>query len=125
MLESGIKNQRTITVQEKDTAVAHGSGLLPVFATPALIALMENTAMESVQPYLSEGEGTVGTRIDVKHMAATAVGGEVTCESELVEVDRRRLVFTVRAADAHGTVVGEGTHERFIVNNEKFMAKLK
>lgn len=124
MLEPGIKNKKTVLVQEKDTAVAHGSGLLPVFATPAMIALMENTAMESVLPHLAEGEGTVGTRIDVKHVAATPVGGEVTCESELMEIDRRRLVFTVHACDARGTV-GEGTHERFIVNNEKFLAKLK
>lgn len=124
MLKPRLKNKKTVSVQEKDTAVAHGSGLLPVFATPAMIALMENTAMESVQPHLAEGEGTVGTRIDVKHVAATPVGGEVTCESELVEIDRRRLVFAVRVCDARGTV-GEGTHERFIVNNEKFLAKLK
>ncbi len=124
MLETGLKNRKAVVVREKDTAAAHGSGSLPVFATPAMIALMENTAMESVQPYLAEGEGTVGTRVDVKHMAATPVGGEVTCETELVEIDRRRLVFTVKAYDARGAV-GEGIHERFMVNNEKFMGKLK
>ena len=125
MLTLGLKNQKTVSVQEKDTAAVHGSGLLPVLATPALVAFMEGTAMESVQPYLAEGEGTVGTRMDVRHMAATPVGGTVTCESELVEIDRRRLVFSLRAYDGHGTTVGEGTHERFIINNEKFMAKLK
>ena len=124
MLETGIKNEKKITVTEKDTAACHGSGTLPVYATPAMIALMENTAMESVAPYLQEGEGTVGTLINVKHVAATPLGGEVRCECELVEVDRSRLVFTVRAFDGRGTV-GEGTHERFIVNNEKFMAKLQ
>ncbi|MBE5784544.1 MAG: thioesterase [Clostridiales bacterium] len=124
MLEAGIKNEKIITVLEKDTAASHGSGTLPVFATPAMIALMEKTAMESVAPFLQEGEGTVGTLINVKHSAATPLGGEVRCESELVEVDRRRLVFTVRAFDNRG-MIGEGIHERFIVNNEKFMAKLK
>ena len=84
----------------------------------------ERMAMESVQPYLAEGESTVGTRIEVKHVAATAVGGEVTCESELSEIDRRRLVFAVHVYDARG-MVGEGTHERFIINNERFMAKLR
>ena len=124
MLETGIKNEKTTTVTEKDTAACHGSGTLPVFATPAMIALMENTAMESVAPFLQEGEGTVETLINVRHVAATPLGGEVRCEWELVEVDRRRLVFTVRAFDGRG-MVGEGTHERFIVNNEKFMAKLQ
>ncbi len=124
MLKIGLKNAATRIVGEADTAVAHGSGSLPVFATPAMIAFMENTAMESVQPFLAEGECTVGTRIDVKHMAAIPVGREVRCESELVEIDRRRLVFAVRAYDARGTI-GEGMHERFIVNNEKFMAKLQ
>lgn len=95
-----------------------------MFATPAMVALMERMAMESVQPYLAEGESTVGTRIEVKHVAATAVGGEVTCESELSEIDRRRLVFAVHVYDARG-MVGEGTHERFIINNERFMAKLR
>ena len=125
MLTVGLKNKKTITVQEKDTAAVHGSGLLPVLATPALIALMEGTAMESVQPHLGEGEGTVGTRIDVRHMAATPVGGTVACESELIEIDRRRLVFSLHAYDGSGVTVGEGTHERFIINNEKFMGKLK
>lgn len=74
MLEIGLKNKRSYVVREADTAQAHGSGTLPVFATPAMVALMERTAMESVQPYLAEGESTVGTRIEVKHVAATACG---------------------------------------------------
>ena len=76
----------------------------------------------SVESALEEGTGTVGTLIDVKHTAATPVGMEVTCETTLVEVDRKRLVFTVKAYDAAG-VIGEGTHERFIINNEKFLEK--
>jgi len=99
-----------------------GSGTLPVFATPAMIALMENTAYKSVEDEMEEGAGTVGTLMNVKHVAATPVGMEVTCETKLIEVDRKRLVFEVKAYDAAG-VIGEGTHERFIIDNERFLAK--
>ena len=121
-MEAGITGTQTITVTEENTAKVMGSGALDVFATPAMIALMEKTAWESVQPYLEEGSGTVGTLMNVKHVAATPVGMEVTCETKLVEVDRKRLVFEVKAYDAAG-VIGEGTHERFIIDNERFLAK--
>lgn len=121
-MEIGIKNTLTLTVDEKDTAAAHGSGTLKVFATPAMIALMEKTAMESVSDFLNEGEATVGTLINVKHISATPIGCRVTCESELIEVDGRRLVFKVRAFD-NGGDIGEGVHERFIVKSEKFFEK--
>lgn len=121
-METGITGKQTITVTEDKTAAVMGSGELYVFATPAMIALMENTASKSVADALEEGQGTVGTLIDVKHVAATPVGMEVTCETKLVEVDRKRLVFEVKAYDAAG-VIGEGIHERFIIDNEKFMAK--
>lgn len=121
-MQIGIIGKQTITVTEDKTAAVMGSGMLPVFATPAMIALMENTASNSVAGELEEGQGTVGTLIDVKHVAATPVGMEVTCETKLVEEDRKRLVFEVKAYDAAG-VVGEGTHERFIIENEKFMAR--
>lgn len=122
MLETGIKGTRTITVNEENTAKAMGSGTLDVFATPALIALMEETCWRSVANELEEGCGTVGTLLEIKHTAPTPVGMEVTCESVLTEVDGRRLVFEVIAHDAKG-VVGEGSHERFIIQNEKFQAK--
>ena len=118
-MEAGITGKQTITVTEEKTAQAMGSGTLPVFA---MIALMENTASKSVEAKLDEGAGTVGTLINVKHVAATPVGMEVTCETKLVEVDRKRLVFEVKAYDAAG-VIGEGTHERFIIDNERFLAK--
>ncbi len=121
-MEIGLKSSQTITVEEKDTAQAYGSGTLPVFATPAMIALMENTAMNTVSPYLSEGEASVGTLMNVKHLSATPVGGTVTCEAELTEADGRRLVFKVTARDNKG-IIGEGTHERFIIKTEKFLAK--
>ncbi len=121
-MQIGITGKQTITVTEEKTAQAMGSGTLPVFATPAMIALMENTASKSVEAKLDEGAGTVGTLINVKHVAATPVGMDVTCETKLVEVDRKRLVFEVKAYDAAG-VIGEGTHERFIIDNEKFLGK--
>lgn len=121
-MQIGITGKQTITVTEEKTAQAMGSGTLPVFATPTMIALMENTASKSVEAKLDEGAGTVGTLINVKHVAATPVGMDVTCETKLVEVDRKRLVFEVKAYDAAG-VIGEGTHERFIIDNERFLAK--
>ncbi len=121
-METGIKGKLSIKVTNENTAAALGSGTLNVFSTPAMIALMEKTAWESVAPYLAEGESTVGISLDVKHLAATPVGDTVTCESELVEVDRRRLVFSLKVTDSVD-VIGEGKHERFVVTNEKFMAK--
>ena len=122
MLETGIKGTRTVTVNEDNTAKAMGSGTLDVFATPALIALMEETCWRSVANELEEGCGTVGTLLEIRHTAPTPVGMKVTCESTLTEVDGRRLVFEVIARDAKG-VVGEGKHERFIIQNEKFQVK--
>lgn len=122
MLEPGIKGTKTVTVNEDNTAKTMGSGTLDVFATPALIALMEETCWRSVADKLDEGCGTVGTRLEVSHTAPTPVGMEVTCESTLTEVDGRRLVFEVTARDAKG-VVGEGRHERFVIQNDKFQAK--
>ena len=122
MLEKGIRGTQTVMVDESNTAKTMGSGVMDVFATPAMIALMENTASKSVEAKLDEGAGTVGTLINVKHVAATPVGMDVTCETKLVEVDRKRLVFEVKAYDAAG-VIGEGTHERFIIDNERFLAK--
>ena len=122
MLETGIKGTKTVTVNEANTAKTMGSGTLDVFATPALIALMEETSWRSVADQLEDGCGTVGTLLEIRHTAPTPIGMDVTCESELVEVDGRRLVFTVQAHDAKG-LVGEGRHERFVIQNEKFQAK--
>ncbi|MDO4344094.1 MAG: thioesterase family protein [Eubacteriales bacterium] len=122
MMETGIRGKKTITVTKAMTAKAMGSGELEVYATPSMIALMENTAYQSVAGYLEEGQGTVGTLMNVKHLAASCVGAEVTCETELTEVDRRRLVFNVKVSDGRG-LIGEGRHERFIVDNRKFMEK--
>ncbi len=121
-MEIGIKNTLEITVTGNLTAAAVGSGTLNVYATPAMIALIEETAWKSVAPYLEEGQSTVGTRLDVSHVAPTPLGMTVRCETELTEVDGRRLVFAVNVYDEAG-LIGKGTHERFIIMSEKFQAK--
>ena len=122
-LTVGIKGTCELTVTDDMTAVKLASGLLPVYATPSLVALMENTCSNSVLDCMEEGFGTVGISLDVRHTSATPVGMKVRCESELVEIDRRRLVFEVKAYDEAGEI-GYGRHERFIIDNEKFMAKV-
>ena len=122
MLETGIKGKMTETVTEEKTAAALGSGTLRVYATPAMIALMENTALNSVADKRDDGMTTVGTKLDIVHTSASPVGSTITCESELVEIDRRRLVFSVTAYDNAGEI-GKGTHERFIVDSVKFSEK--
>lgn len=122
-MEAGIKNEKSIVVTDEVTASKVGSGLLPVYATPSMIALMEGTCAESVQPYLAEGEGTVGVAVNIKHIAATPVGMTVRCESLLKEVNGKKLVFEVNVYDEKG-LVGTGIHKRAIINNEAFMARL-
>ena len=122
MLETGIKGKEELTVTEEITAKVVGSGGLEVFATPMMIALSEKTALTSIMQYLEEGQSTVGTKVDIAHIAATPVGMKVTCETELIEIDRRRLVFSVNVYDEIEKIA-EGTHERFIVDNEKFISK--
>lgn len=122
-MEAGIRNEKVVTVTEDLTASKVGSGLLPVYATPSMIALMENTCAESLQPYLADGEGSVGVAVDIKHIAATPVGMTVRCESLLKEVNGKKLVFEVNAYDEKG-LIGTGIHKRAIINNEAFMARL-
>ena len=125
MLNKGIIGKEKLIVTEENTAKAVGSGGLEVFATPALIALAEKTAFQSVAEHLEEGQSTVGTHIDIKHIAATPVGMKVTCETELIEVDSenpRRLVFSVNVYD-EVEKIAEGTHERFIIYSERFQNK--
>ena len=113
-----------LTVSEKDTALAMGSGGLEVFATPAMVALMENAAMMAVADCLPEGSTTVGIEISTSHLKASAVGAVVVAEATLEEVDGRRLLFSLKAWDDAG-VIGEGKHTRFIVDRERFLSKLK
>ena len=118
----GIKGNIRFTVDQQGSAREMGSGALDVLATPKMIAMLEKAAWESVQPYLEEGCGTVGTLMNVTHEAATPLGMKVTCTSELVAVDGKKLTFRVEAFDEKGRI-GGGTHERFVVNNQRFQSK--
>ena len=122
MLKTGIKNHLESFSAEGNSAETLGSGSVRVYATISMIGLMEKTCLESVLPYLEPGQDTVGTHVNVSHAKATPVGMKVWCESELIEMDRRRLVFRVAAYDEAG-LIGEGTHERFIIDKERFIRK--
>ena len=122
-IPEGVQGVEELVVQFEDTAARYGSGLVEVFATPAMVALMEKTCLNSVLTYLPEGMGTVGVKVDIVHSKATPVGMKVTCRSTLVEVDRRRLVFDLVASDEVGEI-GKGRHERFVIDTKKFMEKL-
>ena len=118
----GMKGQSETVVTPENTADAVGSGLLPVFATPAMIALMENAAVKAVQEALEEGQGTVGTLLNVTHDAATPVGMKVWAEAEVTAVEGRKLTYTVTAYDEAGPI-GKGEHQRFIIQSDRFLAK--
>ncbi len=122
-LKAGISKKLEIVVKPEDTAVKYGSGMIEVFASPAMIALMEKTALEAVAPFIPEGKSTVGSEVNVKHVKPTPVGGSVICEAILEEMEGKKLVFRVEAWDKEG-LIGKGTHSRYIVNTEKFMAQV-
>lgn len=117
-----IKATVTEAVSEQNTALSVGSGSLRVYATPAMLALIEKAACKAIEGLLAEGETTVGTLLNVKHLAATPVGMQVSATAELIERDGRKFVFSVTASDECG-VIGEGTHERFLVFSDKFTDK--
>ena len=119
----GLCHSETLVVEHKDTAAVYGSGALEVFATPAMIALMEKTCLESVADKVGEGNTTVGIAVNIKHLKASPVGATIRCDAKLIEVDRRRLVFEVQCFE-DDVLIGEGIHERFVVDSAKFMEKL-
>ena len=121
-METGIKGYAETTVSESNTAATAGSGLLDVFSTPAMIALIEKAAHESVGKYLEENQGTVGIRLEVDHLAATPVGEKVWAETELIEIDGRILTFKVEAY-TNVEKIGEGIHKRCIIFNDRFIEK--
>lgn len=110
------------TVIDSNTALSVGSGSLKVYATPSMLALMEKAACEAITTHLNDGETTVGTLLNVKHLAATPVGMKVTATAKLIERDGRKLSFEVKAYDESG-LIGEGSHERFIVLSDRFTEK--
>ena len=123
MLEKGLSARSAATVAAGNTAAAMGSGDLAVFATPAMVALMENAAMTAVAGELPEG-ATTGAEMNVTHIKPSGLGAEITATAVLAEVEGRKLTFNVGARDAEG-LIGEGIHVRYIVDREKFMAKVK
>lgn len=118
----GAKGISENVVTDELTAAAIGSGSVRVFATPYMIAMMELASCNALAPYYEEGQSSVGTKLNVSHDAATPVGMKVRAEAEVVEVDRRRIVLNVTAYDEAG-VIGKGTHERFLIDAAKFLAK--
>lgn len=124
-MEVGIVGDHSFVVTKDMLASTAGSGTVDVFSTPVMIAHMEGTAMHSVMPYLAEGQATVGTRVDIRHLGATPEGGAVRIHSELIEISEngKFLTFKVEAHDEHG-VIGSGIHERAIINISRFMEKV-
>ncbi len=121
-IKPGLKGEVRMEVRVGNTAIEVGSGSVPVFATPMLVAIMENAAINAIKDHLPQGTSSVGTRVECRHMAATPIGMTVTARAELVEVDRKRLLFNVEAFDEQEKV-GEGQHERFLIDLEKFLGR--
>lgn len=123
-IKVGLKHKEEKIVTMNDTAKIFGSGAALVFATPMMIGLMEGASMNAVQEFLPKGYSTVGVGVNIKHMSATKIGKKVWANAELVEIDRKKLIFKVEAFD-EDKQIGEGVHERFIIDEEKFMSNLK
>lgn len=120
----GVKGKFKKTVDESMTAKVAGSGTLDVFATPCMIALVEETCWRSIDDFIDSDSTTVGTKVEVKHLAATAVGVDVECESEVIEHENNRILFQIEVRDEFN-LIARGIHERYIVNRKKFLSKIK
>lgn len=123
MIEIGLKHTSELTVIDAVTAIQMGSGDMPVLATPAMMALMENAAMLAVVDYLPEGCTTVGGHIESSHLKPSKIGDKVSATAEVTNVDGKKISFKVTAYSGE-VVLGEGTHLRFIVDRERFLSKL-
>ena len=121
-LITGINAEISVTVTEADTAAKWGSGLVPVFSTPALVGIMEAAAVKALEGHLSKHQTTVGGHIDVRHLAATPVGMQVRARAELTSIDGKKLTFQIEAWD-EAEKIGEALHERFLIDKEKFVAR--
>ncbi len=124
MLKIGLSAQSSVEVSQNNTAIALGSGDLEVFATPAMIALMENAAMKAVAADLEEGSTTVGTAMNASHVMASGVGAQIVATATVTAVEGRKITLKVAAHDGE-ELIGEGTHTRFVVDRMKFMQKVK
>lgn len=122
-MDINLTHTSTIIVEHHHTALALGSGDLEVVATPAMVALMENAALKAVENHLPAGSTTVGSQIETTHLRPTPVGATLTATATLTAIDGRKLTFHIEAADDKG-IVGQGSHTRFIVDRQKFLAKV-
>jgi len=123
-LKIGMLGKASTKVTDENTAIKYGSGTANVFATPAMIGLMENASINSVDSYLPKGYATVGTKVEIRHIAATPIGMEVIAHSELMEIDGPKLKFKIEAYDEKEKI-GEGTHTRYIINWDEFIKKVE
>jgi predicted thioesterase len=123
-IKPGLVGETTITVTKDQTAQHLGSGSIDVYATPAMVALMEQAALSAIDPLLDKGQASVGTALDIKHLAATPLGHTIRAQAEVTEVDRRRVTFRVQAWDEK-ELIGEGTHTRFIIDIDRFLDNLQ
>ena len=121
-LKTGMTGMSELEVKDENLAVNVGSGSLEVFATPEMVMLMEKAACNCISDYLESDETTVGTEMNVKHISATPKGMKVCAEAELIEINGRELVFSIKSYAEAGDI-GEGIHKRFIVHGEKFLSK--
>ncbi len=124
-IKAGINHTSKILVTSQNTALNMGSGDMMILATPEMVALMENAAMSCVSQYLEGDETTVGCFINTSHVRPSKIGTTIIALATLTEVEGRKLTFHVEAKDADGNLIGEGTHERFVVNRDKFLSKMK
>ncbi|MCW3786005.1 thioesterase family protein [Plebeiibacterium sediminum] len=120
----GLKADKEINVETKDTAKVLGSGGLDVYGTPAMIALMENVAMTMIATYLPEGGDSVGIKMNADHMKASPVGAKIKCEATIAEVDGRKVSYEIVCTDETGATIGKASHDRFVVDVERFLSKL-
>lgn len=120
----GLRAEFELTVTDADTAAQWGSGLIPIYSTPALVGAMEKTAVLALEGHLPTGQTSVGGRIEVRHLAPTPVGMKVRVAAELIEVEGRKLVFKIEAWD-EVEKIGEASHDRFMIDEAKFMAKVQ
>ena len=123
MLKNGLSASSRVVVSAENTALKMGSGDMEVFATPSMVALMENAAMVAVAAALPEGSTTVGSEMNCSHIKPSKLGATITATAVLTAVEGRKLTFTVGASDEQG-IIGEGVHIRFVVDRARFMAKM-
>lgn len=123
-LETGLKGQKEILVEQEHTAASVGSGDLPVFATPALASVLEGAAVKALEGYLPPSMTTVGISLTIEHSAATPVGGKVIAQAELTEIRGRHLIFSLTARDEQ-EIIGQASHERVMVQRDRFLQKVK